>query len=158
MKLYLVCRLFPFYPSNCSLLQHSLGKIEHIEPFVKACYHVKIFYSFILIISFTVIIQMPSLPALAGLTDSLFHISFLFLTVALTAILICLENSFWHTQQGSTLEDGFLMAWNSHLALKMDGHFISQWPNHQFPIESFQSEADLTNFVNVILANLLGMS
>ena len=101
---------------------------------------------------------MPSLPAFAGLTDSLFHISFLFLTATLTAIIICLENSFWHTQQGSTLEDGFQKAWNSYLAMEMDKHFISQWPNDQFTIKSFQSEADLTKFVNVILANRLGMS
>ena len=66
---------------------------------------------------------MPSLPAFAGLTDSLFHISLLFLTATLTAILICLENSFWYTQQGSTLEDGFQMAWNSYLAMKIDDHF-----------------------------------
>ena len=139
-------------------MQHSIGKTRHIESFVEACYNVKVFHSFILIILFTVIIQVPSLPAFAGLTNSLFHISFIFLTATLTAILICLENSFWHTQQGSTLEDGFQMAWISYLAMNIDNHLISQWPNDQFTIESFQSEADLTKFVNVILANCLGMS
>ena len=137
VKLYPVCRLFSFYPSNCSLVQHSIGKTRHIESSVKVCYHVKIFYSFIFIFWFIIIIQMPSLPALAALADSLFHILFLFLTTTLTAILICLENSFWHTQQGSTLEDGFHKAWNSYLAMKMDNHFISQWPNDQFTFKSF---------------------
>ena len=50
------------------------------------------------------------------------------------------------------------MAWYSYLAMNMDEHFISQWPNDQLTVEIFQYEADLTKFVDDILANCLGMS
>ena len=73
---YLVCGLFSFYLSNCSLVQHSIWKTRHIESLVKARYDVKIWHPFLLLILFTVIIQVPSLPAFAGLTNSLFYILF----------------------------------------------------------------------------------
>ena len=51
-------------------MQHSIGKTSDIQPIVKDSYDVRIFYPFILVISLNVIVQMPSLPAFAGLTDS----------------------------------------------------------------------------------------
>jgi len=72
---------------------------------------------------------------------------------AFAAFLICLENSFWHMQQGST--DGFTIAFNAYPRMEMDTKIISQWPNDWFSIAGHPSQKERTEFIDFILANLL---
>jgi hypothetical protein len=74
------------------------------------------------------------------------------------AILLCLENSFWHVQQGSSAQDGFVKALNLYSTIKMDKHFISQETNDWFVIKKSPPKAGCTAFKNDILANRLCMS
>jgi hypothetical protein len=98
---------------------------------------------------------MPSLAALAGLADLLFPIWFMIFNAVWLAILICLENSFWHVQQGSSAQDGFVKALNLYSTTTMDKYFISQETNDWFATKRSPSKAECNAFKNDILANHL---
>ena len=105
---------------------------------------------------------MPSLYAFAGLLFITILLRISFLTAARIAILICLENSFWHMQHGSNVVASFTMAWHNYLAIQqailnqqLDNYLRSKgsedWVTRTHKVSKEQS----MEYTDIILANLL---
>jgi hypothetical protein len=80
----------------------------------------------------------------------------------LTAILVCLEHSFWIAQQGVTSNAAFIMAWKIYIetqfaivAQDLDGYLMSKGGNDWFTVAHVPSEEECVEYRNIVLHNLL---
>src|ERR1700692_2223994 len=100
---------------------------------------------------------MPSLPAFVGLILP-FLIYFQFLNTTWTAILVCLEHSFWITQQGSNSSDAFTKAWNLYLKQQSEDDLRSKESDDWFTMKHVASEEECAEFRKLVLDNRLRKS
>ena len=84
------------------------------------------------------------------------------LTFTWTAILICLEHSFWIAQQASNPNDGFIKAWKYYLKTQralvdeeLDKYLRSTGSNDWFTVKPSPSEKECAEFRGIVLNNLL---
>ena len=85
-----------------------------------------------------------------------------FLTAAWTAILICLEHSFWIVQQGSNFNDSFTKAWEVYLKTQcalvnqeVDNYLRSIGSNDWFTMKHNPSEEECAKCRKIVFNNLL---
>jgi len=78
------------------------------------------------------------------------------------AILVCLEHSFWITQQGSNPTDGFTKTWTFYLKTQcalvnqeLDDYLMSKGSNDWFTTQYCPSEAECAECRKMVLNNLL---
>jgi hypothetical protein len=88
-----------------------------------------------------------------------------FLTTILTAILVCLEHSFWIAQQGFTSDAAFIMAWKFYIdtqfalvAQELDYLLMSKGGNDWFTVAHLPSEEECVEYRHIVLHNLLRKS
>jgi len=81
---------------------------------------------------------------------------------AFIAILICLEHSFWLTQQGSSPTVSFTEAWDTYLKDKrvlvdqrLENYLTLKHRNDWFTIKHSPSDNECTEFQKIVLDNLL---
>ena len=93
--------------------------------------------------------------------------SFIFtsLLAILTAILICLEHSFWIAQQGSSFNDAFIKAWKFYLNTQhvlvnqeLNNYLKSKGSNDWFTIKHHPSEQECAECRKIVLNHLLRKS
>ena len=97
-----------------------------------------------------------------GLNDSIFLLYLWLLTSSWTAILICLEHSFWIAQQGSNSNDAFTKAWKLYLDTQhalvnseLDDYLMSKGRSDWFIMKYYPSEEECAECTKIILNNLL---
>ena len=84
------------------------------------------------------------------------------LTTTWTAILICLEHSFWIAQQASSSNDGFIKPWKYYLKTQralvdeeLDEFLRSTGSNDWFTVKHSPSEKECAEYRRIVLNNLL---
>ena len=84
------------------------------------------------------------------------------LTTTWTAILICLEHSFWIAQQASSSNDGFIKPWKYYLKTQralvdeeLDNYLRSTGSNDWFTMKYSPSEKECAECREIVLNNLL---
>jgi len=87
------------------------------------------------------------------------------LTTIWTAILVCLEHSFWIAQQGSNSNDGFSKAWQFYLKTQcalvdqaLDNYLGSMDSNDWFTMKHRPSEEECAECRKIVFNNLLRKS
>jgi len=92
----------------------------------------------------------------------LYFYYFLFLILIFLAILICLEHSFWLTQQGSSPTEGFVAALDIYLRDKhvlldqrVEDYLMSKGINDWFTTKHKPSDDERLEFKIIVLDNLL---
>jgi hypothetical protein len=102
------------------------------------------------------------LSCLIGLINPTFLLYSWFLTATWTAILICLEHSFWITQRGSDPSDGFIKAWKFYLKTQhalvnqeLDDYLRSTGSDDWFITQYYPSEAECAKCRKIVFNNLL---
>ena len=103
---------------------------------------------------------MPSLPSFIGLINP--TLSLPFLTIIWTAILVCLEHSFWIAQQGSNSIDSFDKAWKFYLSTQytlvdqeLDNYLKLTGSDDWFTNKHTPSEEECAQCRKIVLNNLL---
>ena len=95
-------------------------------------------------------------------SDQSNHPSYVYGSLQLyTAIVICLEHSFW-IKQGSSSSDNFIMAWEIYLKTQralvdeaVDNYLRSKGSNDWFTIKYLPSEEERAEIVKIVFNNLL---
>ena len=82
-----------------------------------------------------------------------------------TAILVCLEHSFWIVQQGSHPIDGFTKAWKFYIETqyalvdqKLDEYLKSRGHNDWITMQYVPSKEERVEYTKIVLDSLLRMS
>jgi hypothetical protein len=102
------------------------------------------------------------LSCLIGLINPTFLLYSVFLTTTWSAILVCLEHSFWIIQQGSSPSEGFTKAWILYLKTQcalanqeLNDYLMSKGNNDWFTTQYSLSEAEYAEYRKIVLNNLL---
>ena len=105
---------------------------------------------------------MPSLNAFIGLITGPSLCDFFFLIVSCLAILICLEHSFWLTQDGSYSTDGFIKALDTYIEEKhalldqrLRDYLTLKQSDDWFIMKHHPSPNECAEFRKIIFENLL---
>lgn len=125
------------------------------------CKTISSLFSFPLLMYFQLQRHLPYLVLLVWLILP-FLIYLYLLTATWIAILICLEHSFWITQQGSNPHDGFTKAWISYLETQcalvnqeLNDYLRSKGSNDWFTTQYYPSEVECAECRKIVLNNLL---
>jgi hypothetical protein len=104
---------------------------------------------------------MPSLSGFIGLITNIYPVFWFFILICL-AILICLEHSFWLSQQGSSPTQAFTEALDTYLKDKrmlldqtLEDYLLLKESNDWFITKHHPSQDECTDFRKIVFDNLL---
>jgi len=163
----LVCTyLLPPVSFALLFLQTHIFQVNSVQSLVAVQFNVRPMtishlFLFLLLIYFQLHRHLPYLVLLVWSIPPFLLQSWL-LTSAWTAILVCLEHSFWSTLQGSNPSDGFVRAWKIYLKTqcalvnqRLNDYLRSKGSNDWFTTQHYPSEAECDDYRTIILNSLL---
>ena len=138
--------------------------MKHVQNLVDAQFKVRTYFILFSSLCLCILNYLVTFYVLFHWSDKSYTFFYMYdsLFVTWTAILVCLEHSFWIVQKGSNSKHSFTKAWNIYLQTQhalvdqaLDDYLRLKGSNDWFTIKHYPSEEERAEYVQIVLNNLL---